>query len=96
MADVHAVFETLHKEVEKTMHIDEGHKSCLAVLNLRIIFEPFPAIVEERPLVFLWATLLQDGFIMELEKQEPLALVILAHYATLLHGINEEMVGART
>jgi hypothetical protein len=90
IAEVHAVFETLYKEVETTMHIDEGHKYRLAVKNLRIIFELFPAIFEEGPLVFLWAILLQDSFIMELKKKEPLALVILAHYATLLHGINEQ------
>ena len=61
-----------------------------AVQDLRKSFEMYATIVEKWPLVFVWAVMLPDSFVMELKKKETLALVILAHYAVLLHGINEQ------
>ena len=90
IADLNAVFESLNEGIGRTIHVDLQVNYRAAVQELRKSFEMYATIVEEGPLVFVWAVMLPDSFVIELEKKETLALVILAHYAVLLHGINEQ------
>ena len=59
-----------------------------AIQDLRTAFERSSTIIEEEGLVFIWAATVSEQYMIRLQNKEPMALVILAHYAVLLHGIN--------
>ena len=90
IADLSAIFESLNEGIGRTIHVDLQINYRAAIQDLRKSFEMYATIVEEGLLVFLWAVMLPDSFVMKLKEKETLALVILAHYAVLLHGINEQ------
>ena len=55
------------------------------IQDLKHAFEIQTVVMGEPGLVFTWLLVVQAPYVAQLEKKEPMALVILAHYAVLLH-----------
>ena len=58
------------------------------IQDLKHAFEIHTVVMGEPGLVFTWLVVVQASYVAQLEKKEPMALVILAHYAVLLHTSN--------
>ena len=67
---------------------DSNYRELYAstINDLRKLYETVALISKERSLAFVWAVLLQQPFLEQLEKREPMALVILAHWCVLIHS----------
>lgn len=83
-----AVFEGLRK---KTQQMFEGQTVEItyrsAIEDLETAFRRYSNVQEEPGLVFIWGIMVSEQFMTELRKKEPMALLLLAHYAVLLHSI---------
>ena len=55
------------------------------IQDLKHAFEIHTVVMGEPGLVFTWLLVVQASYVAQLERKEPMALVILAHYAVLLH-----------
>ena len=55
------------------------------IQDLKHAFEIHTVVMGEPGLVFTWLVVVQASYVAQLERKEPMALVILAHYAVLLH-----------
>ena len=55
------------------------------IQDLKHAFEIHTVMMGEPGLVFTWLVVVQASYVAQLERKEPMALVILAHYAVLLH-----------
>lgn len=60
----------------------------LTIQSLRKAFEINTAVQGDPGLVFTWLLMVQGSYVAQLEKKDPMALVILAHYAVLIHSTN--------
>ena len=60
------------------------------IQDLKHAFEIHNVVMGEPGLVFTWLLVVQASYVGQLEKKEPMALVILAHYAVLLHTSNTQ------
>ena len=60
------------------------------IQDLKHAFEIHTVVAGEPGLVFTWLVVVQASYVAQLEKKEPMALVILAHYAVLLHTSNRQ------
>lgn len=55
------------------------------IQDLKHAFEIHTVVMGEPGLVFTWLLVVQASYVAQLENKEPMALVILVHYAVLLH-----------
>ena len=55
------------------------------IQDLKHAYEIHTVVMGEPGLIFTWLVVVQASYVAQLEKKEPMALVILAHYAVLLH-----------
>lgn len=85
-AQLHALQELNRRSMPKN---DEAACFANAIDRLVSIFETYKIIAEDRSLVFVWTVSISDEFVLALQCRKPMALVILAHYAILLHSVNE-------
>ena len=60
------------------------------IQDLKHAFEIHTVVMGEPGLVFTWLLVVHASYVAQLEKKEPMALVILAHYAVLLHTSNRQ------
>lgn len=54
--------------------------------GLKKAFEIHAVVRGESGFIFTWLVMVQASYVAQLEKKDPMALVILAHYAVLLHS----------
>ncbi|MCJ1460630.1 hypothetical protein MMC28_011012 [Mycoblastus sanguinarius] len=94
--DVETAFDRLVGLIERTVHA----RSSLAIYVgatyiLKKAFETYELIEDERIMVFIWPCVVPESYIAELKKGEPMALVILAHYAVLIYSVNDQWSSGR-
>ena len=58
------------------------------IQDLKHAFEIHTVVKGDPGLVFTWLIVVQESYVTQLRKKEPMALIILAHYAVLLHTSN--------
>ncbi len=58
------------------------------IQSLQHTFATYSLIIQDRILVFSWAVHIPDLYLSLVKQRDPLALVILAYYALLLHTID--------
>ncbi|MCJ1458068.1 hypothetical protein MMC28_008439 [Mycoblastus sanguinarius] len=89
-ADAKLAFEGLVEWNEReTQDLRAQTTYSSAIYDLRRAFETYDVILKERSLVLVWATVVSDSYVMELKTRQPLAMVILAHFAVLLHSVSD-------
>ena len=47
-------------------------------------------IASDRSLVFIWCAIVPEEYVSRVRKRQPIALVILAHFAVLLHSVSAQ------
>ena len=86
---VERAFDLLNERNEKTTKDPEVRKSySVAIKILHKAFRTYKIISDERSLVFIWPVIVPELYMTQLKVREPMALVVLAHFAVLLHSIN--------
>ena len=55
--------------------------------KLETLFCAYNMIANDRTMVFIWYAIVHDNYVEQVRRRHPVALVILAHYAVLLHGV---------
>lgn len=56
------------------------------IQGLRKAFEIHTVVQGDPGLIFTWLLMVQASYVAQLEEKDPMALVILAHYAVLIHS----------
>ena len=89
--DTNTVFQELYRLANLHTHTDTDQETYHPpIRELRRSYETFYNIRAEPTLVTIWAVRVSDQFVGALKRNDPLALVIVAHYAVLLYGIRDQ------
>ena len=80
------------QEVNRRTTCSEAEHQCFSTAIQRLIYayETYRYIAEDRSLVFVWTVTVPEDFVVELKARRPLALVVLAFYAVLVHSVEEQ------
>ena len=60
------------------------------IQNLESFYGAFSIVTSDRSLVFIWCATVPGEFAARLRERDPMALVILAHWAVLLHSVSAQ------
>ncbi len=60
------------------------------IQGLKKAFEIHTVVGGEPGLIFTWLVIVQASYIAQLEKKDPIALAILAHYAVIIHSSDSQ------
>ena len=60
------------------------------IQNLENFYGAYSVVASDRSLVFIWCAIVPEGFVAKLTKRDPMALVIVAHWAILLHSVRAQ------
>ena len=64
---------------------------CAAAINdLEVVFSAHSMIAGDRTLVFVWCAIVTNEYIEQVKSRQSMALVVLAHFAVLLHGVRSQ------
>ena len=75
----------------RTAHNEaEYQRFFTAIERLIHAYETYRYIAEDRSLVFVWTVTVPESFVVELKARRPMALVVLAFYAVLVHSVEEQ------
>lgn len=79
------------EEHNKATSVVEGIRATYAstIQNLRIAFEKTSLNPGDRELALAWPIIVEAPYLTLLKMQQPMALIILAHYGVILHGMND-------
>ena len=83
-----AVFEDLQRITQQEFedqNVAITYRS--AIEDLETAFRRYSNVQEEPGFVFVWGVVVSEQYVTQLRRKEPMALVLLGHYAALLHGI---------
>ena len=69
--------------------VDSHEMYSLAILALRTCLEKIEANPGDHGVALNWLVFLEGSYVSSLKSNQPLALVILAHYGVVLHGLRE-------
>ena len=68
-----------------------ARKICTeAIENLEAAIRAYDMIVDDRTLVFIWCAIVSPEYVALVKRRLPMSLVILAHYAVLLHSVRNQ------
>jgi hypothetical protein len=80
-------FWAAQEQVQRDAGVQDG--SCMqAVGNLRVAFRNVRTARGRLSSIFKWAVEIDDGFLVALRREDEGALVVLALYGVLLHGLD--------
>ena len=60
------------------------------IQNLEGVYGAYSLITSDRSLVFIWCATVPAQFVTLLRERDPMALVVLAHWAILLHSVSAQ------
>lgn len=85
----HAPFERL-RALNENATADSGLRKVFAeaIQDLENSYGAHCLIAGDRSLVFIWCAIVPDAYVAEVRKKQPMALVILAHFAVLLNSVS--------
>ena len=55
--------------------------------KLETLFCAYNMIANDRTIVFIWCVIIHDDYVEQIRCRHPVALIILAHFAVLLHSV---------
>lgn len=61
-----------------------------AIQDLENSYGAYQLIASDRSLVFIWCAIIPSEYVALLRERQPMALVILAHFAVLLHNVGAQ------
>ena len=73
-------------------HTLETHRELYlkTIQNLESFYGAYSIVTSDRSLVFIWCATVPAEFVARLRERGPMALVILAHWAVLLHSVGAQ------
>ena len=63
---------------------------AMTIQNLESFYGAHSIITSDRSLVFIWCATVPAEFVARLRERDPMALVVLAHWAVLLHSVSAQ------
>ena len=70
--------------------IDTQIACAEAIKDLEAVFRAQPVISGDRTLLFVWCAIVTPEYVNQVKSRQPMALVVLAHYAALLHTVRSQ------
>ena len=87
--DVKAAFQSLDLQNEEISTDSEDPQLYASPIRLlKKAFQTYQIIAEEPGMVLIWPIVVPESYIAAIKRREPFALVILAHFSVLLHGVH--------
>lgn len=70
--------------------IDTQIACAEAIKDLEAVFRAQSVISGDRTLLFVWCAIVTPEYVDQVKSRQPMALVVLAHYAALLYTVRSQ------